>query len=52
MVNIGFWINILDALSVGDILLCIIPSLLPSQNDYLEVYKNDKDSSIGELKNA
>jgi hypothetical protein len=52
MVNIGFQINILGALSVGNILLCIIPYLLPSQNYYLKAYKSDKDSSIGELKNA
>jgi hypothetical protein len=39
--NIAFQIKILGALSVGDGLKWPIPSLLPSQNHYLESYRYD-----------
>ena len=52
MVNTGFQIIIWGALSVGDILTCIIPDLLPSQNYYLKAFEIVKDSSIGETRNA
>ncbi|MDA3896638.1 MAG: hypothetical protein PF482_10885 [Desulfobacteraceae bacterium] len=48
----GFQTIVLGALSIRDILICIIHSLLPSPHYYLKAFNIVKDSSMGEIPNA